>query len=120
MDVSCAQEQFIDAPRIENGEILKYARIRGVQKPKDEQRKRKAFMVAIYECYPGYTFQKGNSGRLYCSKRTWIGQTPTCEIDNDSKLLDYLNVVLPSIIITSLHTYLRESLLSYNKNVFLK
>ena len=43
----------------------------------------KIFLVAFYECDEDYELENLEHDRLFCSKESWVGDTPKCMAIND-------------------------------------
>lgn len=43
----------------------------------------KLFLVAFYECNEDYELENLEQDRLYCSRESWVGDTPKCMAIND-------------------------------------
>ncbi|XP_031838219.1 uncharacterized protein LOC116429422 isoform X2 [Nomia melanderi] len=68
-DLSCINGTFVPAPLARHA-LIKYVKS---SVPGHE------YLEADYECAPGYIIV-GNSSRLLCKNRQWIGQSPRCKI----------------------------------------
>lgn len=81
LDTSCGEDEFVEAPELINGHVVKYTRVRPTQDYVKEGRKRNSFMMVVYKCDEGYRFRAGDTGIMYCSRRKWIGKQSFCEIN---------------------------------------
>ncbi|CRK94788.1 CLUMA_CG008282, isoform A [Clunio marinus] len=73
LDLSCMSKGLVKAPQIKNA-YLKYNRRRKGEK---------LFLVAYYECDDGYELEDSEHDRLYCSRESWVGNTPVCIPQSD-------------------------------------